>query len=282
LKLLASAPTQEEQITYVVALRTITDGWTPALRRQYFNWWPKKRTAEQHPKTTLQWFTDAGRDYADGSSFNNFLLNTRRTAISNVPQPELVSLQPVFDAWIEPVPKLKAPKKQRSFVKNWTMADLAGDLDKVGKGRNFALGQDAVNASLCLMCHRMGDQGGSVGPDLTAVSSRYSRQVILESILEPSKVVSDQYANTDFTMKDGGVITGRPIAETDDKVTIRPSMLAPDTREINKADIKSREFSKVSPMPLGLVNALNKEEILDLLAYFESAGHADGAPFQKK
>jgi putative heme-binding domain-containing protein len=282
LKLLAAAPTQEEQITYVVALRTITDGWTPALRREYFNWWPKKRTAEQHPKTTLQWFTDAGRDYSDGSSFNNFLLNTRRTAIGNVPQPELVSLQPVFDAWIEPVPKLKAPKKQRSFVKNWTMADLAGDLDKVGKGRNFALGQDAVNASLCLMCHRMGDQGGSVGPDLTAVSSRYSRQVILESILEPSKVVSDQYANTDFTMKDGSVITGRPIAETDDRVTIRPSMLAPDTREINKADVKSREFSKVSPMPLGLVNALSKEEILDLLAYFESAGHADGAAFRKQ
>jgi putative heme-binding domain-containing protein len=282
LKLLAAAPTQEEQISYVVALRTIKDGWTPELRRQYFQWWPKKRTATQHPETTLQWFTDAGREYADGSSFNNFLLNTRRTAISNVPVQELAALQPVLDAWIEPVPKLKAPKKQRTFVKNWTMADLVGDLDKVGSGRHFAQGQDAVYGSLCLMCHRMGDQGGSVGPDLTAVASRYSRQVILESILEPSKVISDQYANTDLTLKDGTVVTGRPIAETDDKIVLRPSMLAPDTREVNKADIKSREFSKVSPMPLGLVNALSKEEILDLLAYFEAAGQADGAPFKKK
>ena len=58
-------------------------------------------------------------------------------------------------------------------------------------------------------------------------------------------------------------------------------MLAPDMQEVNKADIKSREVSKVSPMPPGLVNMLTKDEILDLLAYFEASGHADGAPFKK-
>jgi hypothetical protein len=52
-------------------------------------------------------------------------------------------------------------------------------------------------------------------------------------------------------------------------------------KEMIKADIKSRELSKVSPMPPGLVNMLSKEEILDLLAYFEASGHADGAPFKK-
>jgi putative heme-binding domain-containing protein len=161
------------------------------------------------------------------------------------------------------------------------MADLEGDLEKVGHGRNFAQGQDAVYGTLCLMCHRMGDEGGSVGPDLTAVASRYSRQVILESILEPSKVISEQYANTDITLKDGTMVTGRVVSETDDKIVLRPSMLALDTKEIAKANVKSRELSKVSPMLPGLVNTLTKEEILDLLAYFEAAGHADGAPFKK-
>ena len=70
----------------------------------------------------------------------------------------------MFDSWIEPAPKLTKPKKERTFVKNWQMADLVGDLDQASKGRNFAQGQDAVYGSLCLMCHRMGDEGGSVGP----------------------------------------------------------------------------------------------------------------------
>ena len=281
LKLLTAAPTQEEQLNYVFALRTITNGWTPELRRQYFAWWAIKRYAPQHPESSLKWFIDAGRDYSDGASFTNLLVKTRRTAVSNVPQQELAALQPVLDSWIEPAPKFRKPTKERTFVKNWLMSDLVGDLDKVGKGRNFSQGQDAVYGSLCLMCHRMGDEGGSVGPDLTAVASRYSRHIILESILEPSKVISEQYANTDITLNDGTFLTGRIVSDTDDKIILRPTMLAPDTKEIRKTDIKSKQFSKVSAMMPSLVSTLTKEEILDLLAYFESAGKPDGAPFKR-
>ena len=281
LKLLAVAPTQEEQLNYIVHLRTITSGWTLELRRQYFAWWAQKRNATQHPETTLKWFADAGRDYNDGASLTGFLVQIRRTAMSNVPQQELAALQPVFDSWIEPAPKLTKPKKERTFVKNWQMADLVGDLDQASKGRSFAQGQDAVYGSLCLMCHRMGDEGGSVGPDLTAVASRYSRQAILESIFDPSKVISEQYANTDVTLKDGTFFTGRIVSDTDETITLRPSMLAPETKEIRKADIKTKEVSKVSPMMPGLLNTLTKEEILDLLAYFDAAGKPDRAPFKK-
>ena len=262
-------------------MRTITNGWTPELRRQYFAWWALKRTALKHPDASLKWFLDAGRDYSDGASFNNLLVKTRRTAVSNVPGQELAALQPVLDSWIEPVPKLRMPNKPRTFVKDWQLSDFLGDLDKVSKGRNFSQGKDAAYTGLCLMCHRMGDEGGSVGPDLTAVASRYARQTILESILEPSKVISDQYANTDITLHNGSVLAGRIMSETDDKILLRPSMLAPDMTELSKADIKSREFSKVSPMMPGLVNTLTKEEILDLLAYFESAGKPEGAAFKR-
>lgn len=280
LKLLAAAPTQEEQLSYVVALRTITTGWTPELRRQYFTWWTLKRTPTQHPETTLKWFTDAGRDYSDGSSLNNFLVKIRGAAIATVPPQELPAYQQLLDSWAEPI-NLRKPKKQRTFIKEWKMEDLVNDLDKVSRGRNFNQGQDAIYGTLCLMCHRIGDEGGSVGPDLTAVSSRYSRQAILESIIEPSKVISEQYANTDFTLKDGTLITGRIVAETDEKVTLRPSLLAPDTKDIRKSEIKTREVSKISPMLPTLINTLTKEEILDLLAYLEAGGHSDAAPFKK-
>ncbi len=281
LKLLAAAPTQEEMLNYVVPLRTITNGWTPELRRQYFTWWTIKRNNTQHPDYVLRWFSEAGREYSDGASFNNFLVKVRRAAMSNIPQQELASLQPVLDSWAEPLPKLKVSKKKRTFVQDWKMADLEPDLDHVGHGRNFAQGQDAVFATQCLMCHRMGDEGGSVGPDLTAIASRFSRHDILESILEPSKVISEQYANTDLVLNNGTTATGRVVSETDDKLVIRPSMLAPGTQEIKKSDIKSREVSKISPMPPGLLSMLTKQEILDLLAYLEAAGKAEGAPFKK-
>ena len=142
------------------------------------------------------------------------------------------------------MPKLRVSKKKRSFVQDWKMADLVPDLDEVGHGRNFAQGQDAVFAVQCLMCHRMGDEGGSVGPELTAVASRFSRKDILESILEPSKVISEQYANTDIGLKNGDIVSGRVVSETPDKIVVRPSMLAPDMQEISKADIKSRELSE--------------------------------------
>jgi putative heme-binding domain-containing protein len=251
------------------------------MRRQYFAWWAQKRNTTQHPETTLKWFTDAGRDFSDGASFSNFLVKIRRTAMANVPPQELAALQPVLDSWIEPAPKLKKPKKDRTFVKNWQMSDLIGDLDKLSKGRNFAQGQDAMYGTLCLMCHRIGDEGGSVGPDLTAVASRYSPQVILEAMIEPSKVISEQYANTDITLKNGDFFTGRIVSDTDDKIILRPSMLSPDTKEINKSDIKSKEVSKLSPMMPGLLNNLTKEEILDLLAFFEAAGKPEGAAFKK-
>jgi len=281
LQLTADAPTIEEQFSYIFALRTATEGWTPDLRRQYFAWWINKRTEAQHPDAMLRWFPEAGRDYADGMSFNNFYIKTRQTAIDNVPPQELPAYKSVIDLWAEPVTVRYRPLKQRAFVQDWKMADLEGDLEKVGHGRDYVQGKDAFYSSQCLLCHRFGKDGGSVGPDLTAIASRFSRHDILESILEPSKVISDQFANTEFTMKDGNVLVGRVVAETDDKVIIRPSMLASEMQEVKKADVKTREYSKISPMPPGLVNMLSREEILDLLAFLEASGKKDGAPFKK-
>jgi putative heme-binding domain-containing protein len=281
LQLAADAPTIEEQFSYIFALRTVTDGWTPDLRRRYFAWWTNKRTAAQHPDEMLRWFPEAGREYADGLSYNNFYINTRRTAIDNVPPGELPAYKSIIDLWAEPVTVRYRPLKQRAFVQDWKMADLEGDLEKVSHGRDYVQAKDAFYSSQCLLCHRFGKDGGSVGPDLTAVASRFSRHDILESILEPSKVISDQFANTEFKMKDGNVFIGRVVSETDDKVIIRPSMLASEMQEVKKADVSSREYSKISPMPPGLVNMLSRDEILDLLAFLEASGRKDGAPFKK-
>ena len=279
--LLSAAPTQEEQVGYVLRLRTIKTGWTPELRQQYFTWWTKDRAAATHPKFVTQWFEDAGRPYGDGASFPKFLTNFRNDAIATLDADEQKSLAGVLAAYT-PVPqKAKKPAKVRSLVKDWQMTDLQPLLDQVGKGRNFERGKEVFESAQCLACHRFGNEGGAAGPDLTAVSSRFARRDILESILEPSKVISEQFMNTTIRTVNSRIVEGRVVEENDEKVVLQPNQLLPEKVEIKKTEIKSRAFSKVSPMPQELVNNFSKEEILDLLAYIESAGHKEHPDFAK-
>ena len=66
------------------------------------------------------------------------------------------------------------------------MRDVIGSLDQISSGRNFRRGKEAFEAAQCAACHRFANEGGDSGPDLTTVSSRFTRSDLLSSILEPS------------------------------------------------------------------------------------------------
>ena len=132
----------------------------------------------------------------------------------------------------------------------------------------------------CVQCHRFANAGGSVGPELTAVSSRFSHRDILESILEPSKVISEQYINTTVIKKDGDNVTGRIVDENDQRIVVMTDPIKQTKVEVPKADIEKRVASKISPMPEGLVNNLTKDQIMDLIAYLESGGKESAAAFK--
>jgi putative heme-binding domain-containing protein len=281
LDLLAAAVTQEEQIAYLFHLRTISDGWNPTLRRRYLSWWSNQPKPVRHPPELLRWFDEAGRAYGDGASYPGYLVKIRQEAIAQIPTAELPAYRSVIDTWAEPLHNLRKPKKQRGYVQEWKIADLEAELKAPLTGRSFAQGQDALASAQCLLCHKIGDEGGSVGPDLTSIGSRFSRRDILESIIDPSKVISEQYVNTEFTLQDGTLVVGRLVAEDIDKIVVRPSMLAPEMRTHLQSDVKSRESSRVSPMPPGLISVLNRQELLDLLAYLEAGGKKDSPVFRK-
>ena len=106
---------------------------------------------------------------------------------------------------------------------------------------------------------------------------------MLESILDPSKVLSEQYQNTTVWLKNGDDHTGRLMDETPDQLVLIPDALKPDAKiTVKKSDVTQRAASKLSPMPAELANVLSKEDILDLLAFIESAGRRQHAAFQKK
>jgi len=105
---------------------------------------------------------------------------------------------------------------------------------------------------------------------------------VLDSILEPSKTLSDQYQNEVFTTGSGKSVTGRVVDETKDAIAVQPDPLAPDRVVIRKDDLEGRVASKLSPMPANLADVLTRDEVLDLLAYIESGGRRNHPVFQKR
>ena len=287
LTLMAAAPTQEDMIHYMFHLRTAKH-WTLDQRREYFAYWTKDRSGYKHQGDTVKWFEEAGRPYGDGSSFNNFYKNFLKEATANLSDAEKGELGPLLAsistgaaAGRKTVSDFPKPQT-RAFVKAWTMAELEPELEKASKRRNFEKGRQAFVDGQCIVCHRFGNEGGGVGPDLTAVSSRFGRRDVLESIIEPSKVVSEQFQNTTVVLKNGDDFTGRLVDETPEQLVLVPNQLQPETKiTVKKADVAKRSFSKISPMPQGLVDALSKDDVLDLIAFIESAGRKNSAAFAK-
>ncbi len=274
--LMKAAQTQEEQLTYVVALRNIKTGWTAELHRDYLSWWTSGRS-NKHPEAVVQWFADAGIGFNNGSSFPNLVNNVLTEAKAAMTPAQIAALGDLN----KPKPVTHPPVQPRKHVKDWTTSDFQPLLEKVGKGRDFARGKATYEAVQCAVCHRYGDEGGAVAPDLTNVATRFKRQDLLESITEPSKVVSEQYMNTTLKMAGGRVVVGRITQETADKVVVAANPFASVTTTVNKSEIQSRERSKVSIMPAGLINTCTEDEILDLLAYLESMGDAKHPNFNK-
>ena len=162
------------------------------------------------------------------------------------------------------------------------MADLERALDAVGRGRDATRGKRLFNETGCAQCHRLGNEGGFVGPDLTAVSSRFDRRTLLESTIEPSKVVAEVYRTVTVAMKSGAIFDGRIVSDDAKSITIAINPVDPDQRRrLIKNDIASQRVSDVSSMPPGLINTLTREEILDLLAWIESGGDSKHRNFAR-
>ena len=263
-ELMDTAPTQEEQIAMAKTIRHLKDGWTPQLQERFF-----------------KWFTRAA-NYKGGASFGQFMEEIKKDTLKNVSPDRAKALAPILNA--KPVksgPVFAA--KPREFVKNWTMADLKPLLASgLEGGRNFKNGRDAFGQATCFACHRFGQEGGAIGPDLTSAAGKFSPHDFLEQIIEPNKEISDQYGSMTFKMKDGSIIVGRIANLGGDNYKVITNLFAPgEMANVDSKKVKSVEPSKISMMPPGLLNTLSDEDILDLTAYVLSAGDPKHHMFAK-
>jgi putative membrane-bound dehydrogenase-like protein len=133
-----------------------------------------------------------------------------------------------------------------------------------------ARGQKVLAASLkgdaqCLKCHTVLGSGGQIGPDLSMIGKKASRENLFESILYPSKAIADQYLQWQITTTKGLALQGLIVAETPEAVVLRDGN-GKDTR-INVKNIESRKKLPTSIMPEDIVAFLSEDELVDLVEY---------------
>ena len=164
---------------------------------------------------------------------------------------------------------------QPTVVRAWSLddfADLSFPSDAVPADEaTLTRGMHAFVKAQCTQCHVAAGHGVNLGPNLVESVKQLRGRDLLAHVLEPSLKIDDRYRTVQFVLKNGRVQSGVVAGETPTAWRIRPSLLAPDDiRLINKNAIDEIIPSQISPMPLGLVNVLTREEILALLAFLEA------------
>lgn len=266
LQLLELATAQKEQLHYAFVLKDVREGWTPELQDRYFRWIPRMRR------------------FIGGEGMPTFLARIEADALSGLSKTDRARIAPLLKSQAQ---KLEIPEvaKNRKVVRNWKSTDVAMLLKQFPANRNFEQGQKMFHAAACSACHRVRTTGNAIGPDLTSVGARFSRRDILESILNPDKVVAEQYRRDVVKTTRGQVLSGMILQQGDfrspELQMIADPLKPGEVIKIPKQNVEAHEKSKRSIMPEGLLSTLTQEEILDLLAYLESGGNPKHPHFRR-
>lgn len=137
-------------------------------------------------------------------------------------------------------------------------SDRKPDLDR---------GKKLMTQANCYKCHKFGSEGEGIGPDLTTLRSKFKRRDLLEALLEPSKVISDQYRGSVLQTRNGKLYTGLVAPQGEELVVLQQD----GTKvTLKKSEIESQVASTKSAMPERLLDEMTWEEIADLIAFLES------------
>ena len=266
LALMEAAPTQEEQMQYARSIRMLKAGWTSESRTAYFEWFLKAAS------------------YKGGASFDKFIEFIRNDAVASLDEAEkesmaeLLAKKPVKISALENLGAIFAGRE----TKKWALDELSVASRTGLKHRDFANGRRMFAAAGCYACHRFANQGGMTGPDLTSAGKRYSAHDLIDQVINPSRVINEQFSAITVATEDGLVHTGVVVNLNGDSMTLNTDLSDPNQRvKIDRTQIEELTISKTSPMPVGLFDRMTQDEVLDLLAYLISGGNSKHEYFRK-
>jgi putative heme-binding domain-containing protein len=144
--------------------------------------------------------------------------------------------------------------------KHFSVSLHGGDAER---GREIFFSHTAAQ---CIRCHKVGESGGTAGPDLGEVVKRNpsnTRDYLLESMLDPSAKIAPGFGSVSLALADGRQVAGLVVAEDATAVTVQ----TPDGRKV-KVDVEDieRRTAAASPMP-SIERTLTPGEVRDLVAF---------------
>ena len=263
IKKMVENPPPTNKLKYVFMLRNLRNGWTIKQRREYF---------------TI--INDAAGQLG-GASYSGFLTNIRDEALSNCSDKEREAVADITGVSLSKQPDFKIHSPEGPG-RNWTLEEATKlVVDSLDYGRNYKDGRNAFFAVGCNSCHQFNGYGGNIGPNLQTIGQRFNGADILEAIIHPSAMISDQYSSSKVTLKNGNTTTGRVI-RTNSQVKVYPPDVKAEPKIFSNDEVESIKQVDVSQMPPGLINSLNPEELRDLVAYLESGGDPKSDMFKTK
>ena len=253
----AAGTHREDQLFTMYCLRAMKNGWEKAER-----------------DAVVTWFLNAQEQkWRGGASFPGYMRDMWKETLTSFPEEERKAAEAAMEPFT-PAPIITTTGRPQQLGDDATRLSVQElreymTLDPMAYTGDAARGEQVFGKALCAACHKHGDLGQEMGPDLTDVAQRFGRNDLLDAILTPSKSISDQWASVEITTRDKKVVAGVIVSEDAEAVVLQP-VGAPSVK-VPVKDIQSRQTATVSPMPEGLVNALTLREIADLLAFLERA-----------
>ena len=179
-----------------------------------------------------------------------------------------------LDAWLKNPVKPEDPiGSDRSFVNDWSVDKLAPELEAGIRGRTMKIGNRIFEEATCVQWHKLGGEGGAVGPELDEVFAKWKgdQKTILREILTPSHFVDEKYKMEMILTIDGLTISGIVQNEDDEKVQLLDNPEAKELTTVLQDDIEERQKTTMSIMPKALMNNFTKDEIFELFAYMKNS-----------
>ncbi len=180
------------------------------------------------------------------------------------------------EVWLD---LIEAAQKKKSEVSKKALASFESSRDAndhlskhrelvaggdIERGRDIFFNRSEVS---CQRCHKVGSQGGEVGPVLTKIGAEKSPEYLLEAIVDPNRVIAKGFETAILGMEDGRVLVGIIKSESNGKLILQPAEGQPIT--VNVAEIEERSVGK-SGMPEDLAGKISRRDLRDLVAYLSS------------
>jgi putative membrane-bound dehydrogenase-like protein len=149
-----------------------------------------------------------------------------------------------------------------------TRQEILKQFESVGEMKGDATRGAAVFNRTCVSCHHLSNLGHAVGPDLSALTDRSPRALMI-AILDPNAAVDGKYFAYDLQLRDGRVLSGIITSETASSVTLlQPTALS---ETISRSDLVKLRNTGLSLMPEGLEAGMSKQDLADLISFVAAA-----------